>query len=1536
MITGSIISGFFVYSILSYLFVASRITVPISIIVSILIFGLTKYYSTSDLNANQTRKDLTSIDNEQNDILTTERKRENRDLTSVTFVTIFLILIFITSSSNQDDFHIFINWSDIQGNDIIHLGSAIMLCYFIPGLGIVLIISKNYRIDPILSVLLAYLFSILITGLTAYVSALSFDSAISESKNLFILVYLLILVGFLICYPIYRIRFPVKMNIEYYFYYHFISKIIIKLCKFLKTRVSELLIFGSLFMLLIVYTYYLYGGITIGDQWYHQGRALLFLSGSFREAALSQAEDFYPPFQSALLAALTALSGVPLVNSYASIAFLNMMPIFAFYYFFSRWVPMNMRRAALLACSLFTISSGFGWIYLLGTVTTNQIISSQSSLETLRNIGRLDFVTPSNFVIPTGPDFSTGLIYIVLPAGFVLLGILRTRINTKFTNILVVTALSVLGIITQPEFYIFIVIASVLLPIFNMKGRNYVYLGFLFSFSIVYLLDITTPGNYFTSIKILGFPLLFLSVLFVVISWAIYLTGGYVRKVLEPRLIFLKMLRKLRYHDSRFKVRTAVIIISVVAYVYLLSFIILSQFSIETIQPPAFINTIPWYLYPMRMGLAGLLGLAFILSYLFKKFEKHVFVFGIIIVVSLLAGPYYDEYRFTKYMMVGMIGFASLMIYNILNQRFKNKVLGNTVLLAIIITCSGISSLIFIGYSSLILQTEDYTNTMSRRHFPSMSELQLYETLLDRIDVSSKKYNVLSFPNEYIRVEDGVMWKIQAFSGLPYDKLRQSPLTLNASTLDALYYHLAYSDVKYIIIPKDSIQAGGQIAEPTRFVLEYFKRIYQDNKYIIIEVPPLASPTTYSKTEVALMYNQTDHFASPQVRISMLLPYNNNTFRFITTNESEAIQKGPQGESVTLLGANWEMGIPLWSRNILPEQKINYIETKFRITSENESKSNDIRLKWWEGNKEYYISLSKNGLELYQQSLSNQSDRKVIAKNAGVEKTNWKWYTVKIARSNSSINVFVDDVPKIQASSPLTGMHNQTISRIGLTTLFNNVEFGPLKIANIDTDPPQEHNETKYYGFYYPLSLLALSKARYDVFTNNDFSIFSKDVIVTSDTLKFDDVSFNRYLDYVHAGGTWIVMNSHNNFSEISGQLFSLKSNESQTEAFTNIAGNKNQPFLINVPGLVKRVDMVPDPDIYVIASYRDNNNEAIAPFILERIFPSGGKILLINSRGYFNTISNSPTQYFSTLSNISNLLPIDLGKGTISQNTSLPLKGFIGMMNISGEITLKSSSLSLPNEGSYPYLLNTSRITIFNNTDDLPIPLDNVSIKSLKIIGDYEVTINLKGDLHLPGMLSHHDYINMRLPDDSNITVFLSPKRHSYMEIVTQNHSFIKSIKVNNGSKIELDKIKGEPPLKSVPVILKSPEMEVYGHLYSNGANLYGNIASGGKLVNAYADLEGKLEANFDFVDSYNEPYINDSRTHYITYLQSLTLDGTFHEDKEHLKLPGDMHYKAKEAGQVIPLETVLSSSSNILVVITLSIIAIIAIRLVNKLHLY
>jgi hypothetical protein len=1535
-IIGSIFSGFFVYSVLSYLYVAPRITIPISIVMSMLIFGLTKFYSTSYIDTNGTQ-DRNSIfrDNHQNDMHARDHKKENGLLSTVIFVTIFTIAIVISAFSYKQEFHIFVNWNDIGGIGIIQLVSAIMLCFFIPGYGIVRIITKKYEMNPILTVLLAYLLSVLITGLTAYISALTFDNAISESKNLFIGVYLIILIVFLISYPKYRISPQISLQFESYFYYHFVLLIITKFFKYLKTRASELLVFGSLLMLLIIYMYYLYGGITIGDQWYHQGRALLFMSGSFREAALSNVETFYPPFQSALLAALTSLSGIPLVNSYASIAFLNMTPLFAFYYFFLTWVPTTKRKAALLACSLFMISSGFGWIYLLSiSVTSEPIISPLSSLESLVNTRSLDIVRASNFIIATAPDFSTGLIYIALPAGFTLLGIVRTTIKNNFTNIAIVTAISVLGIISHDEFYFFIIIASILPLIFRMKSKNYLYLGFVIAFLIIFLIDIITPGKYLTLNEIFGLPLLLLSVLFVVILWTIYLTGKYLHKM-GPKLFFLNPLRKLLYHESRFNFITGVIVVFVIAYVFLLSFNVLNQLPLDTIKDQTDQSNLPWYLYPMRMGLVGVFGFAFVVSYVFKRFEKQIFVFGIIIVISFVTGPYYDENRFSKYTMVGMIGFASLMIYKILIWRFDNKPLFNVILISIVIISSSLSILMYIGFNSLILQTQDYNNTQSRRHFPSMSELRLFEFLHDKIDVDSKKYNVVSFPKEYNRWEDGIMSKIQAFAGAPNDKLLQNPLTLNSTSLDALYRQLDYSDARYILVPKYTIQNGKGVTEPIRFAFDYFKHIYEDNNYIVLEVPPLEPPDSTSKPRVALLYKQGDNLLLHEVSDIALLPYNNKTFDFKRNSESVNIQIDNQTKGIILFGTNMDDENTLWSKTI-PETRVREVEARFRIISDIENKTDVVKLRWLDADKEYSISLSKNGLELYQE-LINKKDQKLLARNSEVEKKDGIWYTIRIESLNNLINIYINNVLKIQASKSINSNNTEGISKVGLTSHYNDVEFTPLKMGSISDSAQKIYEKTKYYDYYYPLSFLGLSKTRYDIFSDDDLSVFSKDIIVTSDTMKLDKTMLDRYLEYVYAGGRLIVINSNNNFTGNFSQLFSIQSNVNITQEFTKIVGNKDQNVSINIPGLVRSFEIRSFPDVKVIASYRNNNNQTIAPFIIEKIFSNGGRILLINAGGYYNAISNSPQQYFSSLSNISDLVNINLGKVTTSQSTSLPKTGFIGNIKVSGEVTLNSSSLSMFDEANYPYLINAQRIAVFNKTDDTRRDYDNVVIKSLKLIGHYEIIIKSTDILDLPGTMSNHNYISMNIPSDFNMTVNLSPKKFGYVEVVTQNHSSIRTIKVSNDSKIEFYKIKAEPSLKFVPLILKNPQMKVIGNTSIKNEVLQAYLAQKGQ-VNSGVPLnaKGELNVKFDFIEHYNEPYHEGIRTKFITYLQSITMDGSIDQPKELFKLPGDIPSKAKEQGKDIPLKNIMSSSTNILILTASIIIAIIVNWLLRRMNVY
>ena len=135
--------------------------------------------------------------------------------------------------------------------------------------------------------------------------------------------------------------------------------------------------------------------------------------------------------------------------------------------------------------------------------------------------------------------------------------------------------------------------------------------------------------------------------------------------------------------------------------------------------------------------------------------------------------------------------------------------------------------------------------------------------------------------------------------------------------------------------------------------------------------------------------------------------------------------------------------------------------------------------------------------------------------------------------------------------------------------------------------------------------------------------------------------------------------------------------NESQI--FTRISGVDNQS--ITVSGLVRRVEMNHSADAEVIATYRDKQDKIIAPFAIEKHFSNGGRIILVNSEAYFNSLSKSPKKYFLSLSNISTLLDLQSGKALPSETTFEQAKRFIGNPEMSGKISINSSSLLMSDD---------------------------------------------------------------------------------------------------------------------------------------------------------------------------------------------------------------------------------------------------------------
>ena len=120
------------------------------------------------------------------------------------FIISLLICIFL-SKPDVDD--IYTSWYNVGIAGIITLAAGIILSFFLPGYALMLLLTKKYTVSPLLKILLAYLFSMLITGLTTYLSEIFFNNGTYENRTFLLGVYSILLVSFIFRYGIHRALF---------------------------------------------------------------------------------------------------------------------------------------------------------------------------------------------------------------------------------------------------------------------------------------------------------------------------------------------------------------------------------------------------------------------------------------------------------------------------------------------------------------------------------------------------------------------------------------------------------------------------------------------------------------------------------------------------------------------------------------------------------------------------------------------------------------------------------------------------------------------------------------------------------------------------------------------------------------------------------------------------------------------------------------------------------------------------------------------------------------------------------------------------------------------------------------------------------------------------------------------------------------------------------------------------------------------------------------------------------------------------------
>jgi hypothetical protein len=833
LLPGPLISGIAIYFALSEFSVPFRITISASILIPVLTLGLANYYRTYGNN---------EVDERSHNVVG-ENTQKNNPLSNIIFIGVYLILI-IFSLLAVPNTKIFIHWEQVTPYQLMSLAAAIVLCIFAPGYALISTIDRRCELSRLSRFLIAYLLSILVTGLSGYIVS-SIGIAISHANIFFCFVNLLILAQFVFIKILDR---DFSRSSFYFPNFTYVYDL-------MKQNISKILVFGSLAGLVVVSTYVLYNGTIVGDQWFHYGRTFMFLSGAFKDIAASEIDIVYPVFFNAYLATFFTLSSMPSVNSYASINFMNMIPVFAFYYFFSKWIPCH-RKTVLLASSLFMLSSGFGWIYALNLAGTHNDNLVSTSLEIFKTswIKTFDIFTPNTFVDVAHPETTTNLIIIALPAGFVLLGLIKECITNKLTYTILIATICILGLLTHEEFVFFIIVASITPLIFRLNQNKpiYIYSGILLGIALVIFIAVSLPGAkyyYMTARDPFPLGLIPLSFLFVTSVWLLYASRIISKLQIAIRHSW-KISRKIVRGNTRYIF--AVAIMSTVSYFYILSFLVwdmqLPIVDVRTFVNASNVAVVPWHFYPLRFGITGLLAFGFIISYIFKKYEREVLILGVIAIVAFLTGPYYNENRFNKYIMAGMAGFASLMLYQIISSiRQKSTSLKNVVisglLIGFVITSGSLSVLMYAGYSALTVDNPDPKNEemLNRRVFPSDSDMHLMDFL--RHNLKIYKDNV-AIPERELFTDQGYLsQKIHAFAGQLQTKLFQTPLILQEPTLNGFYKLLKYTNTRFIVLPRHYINSSSSMSDVLKFALNNFPKSYEDANYVVLAVPLVSPPS---------------------------------------------------------------------------------------------------------------------------------------------------------------------------------------------------------------------------------------------------------------------------------------------------------------------------------------------------------------------------------------------------------------------------------------------------------------------------------------------------------------------------------------------------------------------------------------------------------------------------------------------------------------------------------------------------------------------
>jgi len=461
---------------------------------------------------------------------------------------------------------------------------AIITSFFFPGYALLRLLKFNYKVNFLEFLLLIFVLSVGITSLL-YIFILTYG----YKNNIYLVVlYVCLSLYLLLTDEVRKLR---RKEIEYY-------------TASVTINFAEILVILCILLFFIFAISYLYPreafrpGLDIVR---HFSSALL----------LAMAPEIYSsnyPFFHATWAAVYMLSRPTMDVYQTALAYLSIMGILSFYILANIYLQDIDRRASILATLFFSIFSGFGWLFYLNLkITTSDISQYYRLLSESSNKSYWDIGYGQCWIWLWYRPLTLGLTLL-----FMLLYLLRNSMLNRKIFIIVFTLISITLVFSHfAEFIIFILflfILNLLKPDIELRLKEAnisSFLALLISFILNIILTISS----------LSLIILLTLTMMVAIS------------------IFLQRLNKKLKINFASHLNLLTISLTIIYVWFIMAWLISAKdFSVTHVSD---VLGVPWHMYPVLLGLPGLLSIpaSFLVMKYYPRHPVKVFIYMIIFII---------------------------------------------------------------------------------------------------------------------------------------------------------------------------------------------------------------------------------------------------------------------------------------------------------------------------------------------------------------------------------------------------------------------------------------------------------------------------------------------------------------------------------------------------------------------------------------------------------------------------------------------------------------------------------------------------------------------------------------------------------------------------------------------------------------------------------------------------------------------------------------------------------------------------------------